>query len=132
VVVAVLLALASVVAILGLAIRFALRSAGDAASACDQDRRILLPAFVFTFGITIYSFLALLGWANPAFLFWTVIAALIVNGTGSLLLIAATDVATKAMGARRTRTWLIAGMAVFVGAATLALSVTMGVFSGRG
>jgi hypothetical protein len=131
-VVAILLALASVVAILGISIRFALGRAGDSASSCDQDRRILLPVLVFTSSITLFSFLTLLAWADPVMLFGAVIVVLVASGTGSLVVIAATDVAAKAVGARRTRAWLIAGMTVFIGSPTLALLAFAGAFSGAG
>jgi len=127
-----LLALAFVLVALGGAIRFARDRALNAAGSTDQSRRILIPPFAFTLALTVYSVLAMLGWAAPSFLIGTAITVFVINGMGSLLLVAATDVAFKAMGARRTRAWLLAGISVFFGGVAVALLVSAGAFTGRG
>jgi hypothetical protein len=127
-----LLIIAYVFGLLGGAILFAYHSAGNAAGSSDQSRRILIPACAFTLGVTVYSLLALVGRAGIGFVFFTAVTAFIINGVGSLVLISLVDVAAKAMGARRTRSWLIAGSAAFVGTLALALLISQGAFSGRG
>ena len=127
-----LLAFLSVLVIFGGAIRFAQGRARTPASSSDQSHRILIPAFVFTLGITLYALLALVGWAPVVFVIATILSAALINGLGSLIVISGFDLAAKAMDARRTRSWLIAASAVFVGGTALAFLISQGAFSGRG
>jgi hypothetical protein len=127
-----LLVIAYLLALLGGAIQFAYRSARNVPGSSDQSRRILIPACAFTLGITVYSLLALAGRAGTSFVVVTAFTAFIINGVGSLVLISLVDVVAKSMGARRTRSWLIAGLAAFVGSVALALLISTGAFSGSG
>jgi hypothetical protein len=127
-----LLALLLVLAMLGGAIRFALVRSHDTSSSSDQSWRILLPASIFTVGSTAYCFLGLLGWADPILLIWATVIVLLAGGGGSLLLVSATDVGAKALGAGRTRAWLLAGMAVFICGTALALITSNYAFTDDG
>ena len=128
----ILLILAYWFALLGGAILFAYRSAGNVSGSSDQSHRILIPACAFTFGITAYSLMALVGRAGTGFVVITAVTAFIINGVGSLVLISLVDVVARSMGARRRRPWLIAGCATFVGTVLIAWLIATGAFSGRG
>jgi hypothetical protein len=126
-----LLAVAVVVALLIGAIGFAQRRSRDATGTSEQSRRIPIPIAAFTIGLTLFGCLSLVGRAGPSDLIGLAILLVLFYGTGCMVLVCALDLACMKLRARRTRGWLLVGIAVLTCGGALAVLGPAGLLTGR-
>jgi hypothetical protein len=121
-----------VAAVVAGAVQIAKLRRRDHSGVSDASHRILIPSALFAGGLSSFTFIAMLGQIPFFDVVVTAITVLVINGIGSLVVVALTDAIAKRMEAWRTTNWLLAALASFAGIGGCLLLLSLGAFTGYG